>query len=53
MQNIKALLGILATITILALWVCIIITYPLTLTFVCIAALLTAMCLGFYRKTKN
>jgi type IV secretory pathway TrbD component len=53
MTHIKALLGTLAAIVILAAWVWIIINYPLTLILVCISTLLTIVYLKFYRHFKK
>jgi hypothetical protein len=53
MHHIKALLGTLAAILVLAAWVWIIINYPLTLIFVCVSTLLIIVYLEFYRHFKN
>lgn len=53
MHHIKALLGTLAAIVIVAAWVWIVINYPLTLILVCVSTLLTIVYLKFYRYFKN
>lgn len=52
-QHIKALLATLGAITVVAVWCWLIITYPLTLTFVCVAALLALVYVSFYKHFKN